>query len=124
MQSEHDIYYAIYKTIMQIENMNLGAVRVVKLKTAIAELGSNILKYAKTGLIAVYMLEEEKKGICVVASDEGPGIEDIDVALKDHYSTSGTLGLGLPGVRRLVDKFDISSELGKGTEVTITLFEK
>ncbi|WP_051018592.1 ATP-binding protein [Saprospira grandis] len=59
----------------------------------------------------------------MVAIDQGPGIEDIETALQDSFSTSGTLGLGLPGVRRMMDEFNIKSEFGKGTEVSIVIYK-
>lgn len=122
IQSEHDVFFAIHRAIVETQNMNFGAVRMAKLKTAISELGSNIVKYAGSGFIAMYFLEEGRKGVKIVAIDHGPGIADISVAMQDHYSTSGTLGLGLPGVRRLMDEFEIWSQPGQGTEVTITLY--
>ena len=122
IQSEHDVFFAIHRAIVETQNMNFGAVRIAKLKTAISELGSNIVKYAGAGFISMYFLEGLRKGVKVIASDSGPGIEDVNAAMQDHYSTSGTLGLGLPGVRRLMDEFEIWSQPGQGTEVTIILY--
>ena len=59
------------------------------------------------------------KGVEAVSIDQGPGIEDVQQAMEDHFSSSGTLGLGLPGIRRMMDEFDIESEPGRGTRVTI-----
>ena len=88
--------------------------------TAISELARNILTYARTGEIALKAIQStNRQGIMVVASDEGPGIADVRQAVKDGFSTSGSLGLGLPGVRRLMDEFMIESELGHGTRVTV-----
>ncbi len=88
--------------------------------TAISELARNIVLYAKHGEIGLTVASgEERRGIMVVARDEGPGIADVSRAVAEGYSTSGGLGLGLSGVRRLMDEFEISSELGKGTTVTI-----
>jgi serine/threonine-protein kinase RsbT len=87
--------------------------------TAISELARNILLYATRGDILVRMLDEGgRHGILIVATDDGPGIANLTLALQDEYSTSGSLGLGLPGVRRLTDEFEITSELGHGTTVT------
>jgi len=87
--------------------------------TAISELARNIVLYAKKGEI-VLMAEDSagKQGIVVIARDEGPGIRDTKQAMESGYSTSGSLGLGLPGVRRLMDDFEIQSRLGSGTIVT------
>jgi serine/threonine-protein kinase RsbT len=88
--------------------------------TAISELARNILTYARTGEITMKIIRDSVRlGIMVVASDEGPGIIDVRQAVKDGFSTSGSLGLGLPGVRRLMDEFMIESELGRGTRVTV-----
>jgi len=88
--------------------------------TAISELARNILTYARTGEIALKAIQStNRQGIMVVASDEGPGIADVRQAVRDGFSTSGSLGLGLPGVRRLMDEFMIESELGHGTRVTV-----
>jgi serine/threonine-protein kinase RsbT len=88
--------------------------------SAISELARNIFSYAGTGEIRVGLIERNgRRGVMVVAHDEGPGIRDVDLALQDGYSTSGSLGLGLPGVRRLVDEFEINTQVGVGTEITL-----
>jgi serine/threonine-protein kinase RsbT len=88
--------------------------------TAISELARNILLYAKTGEIAISTIERgERKGLVVMAQDEGPGITDTAHAMEDGFSTSGRLGLGLPGVRRLMDEFELRSNGGRGTTVTV-----
>ncbi len=87
--------------------------------TAISELARNIVLYAKSGEITLKALEQgDKRGIAVIAVDRGPGIPDIRSALQDGYSTSRSLGLGLPGVRRLMDEFEITSGVNRGTTVT------
>lgn len=88
--------------------------------SAISELARNIFSYAGHGEIRVGLIERNgRRGVMVVAHDEGPGIRDVDLALQDGYSTSGSLGLGLPGVRRLVDEFEINTQVGVGTEITL-----
>jgi serine/threonine-protein kinase RsbT len=88
--------------------------------TAISELARNIVSYARTGKIVLRGIQASSRvGIQVVASDEGPGIADIRKALRDGFSTSGSLGLGLPGVRRLMDEFGITSQPGHGTTVVV-----
>ncbi len=87
--------------------------------TAISELARNALRYATRGEIAVRLLDDgSRRGIVIIASDDGPGIPNVVQALEDGFSTSGSLGLGLPGVRRLMDEFDIESGIGHGTVVT------
>jgi serine/threonine-protein kinase RsbT len=88
--------------------------------TAISELARNIVSYARKGQIKLKGIQGSSRvGILVIASDEGPGISDIRQALRDGFSTSGSLGLGLPGVRRLMDEFEISSQSGRGTTVKV-----
>jgi len=88
--------------------------------TAISELARNMLLYAGRGEVLISALERgTRHGVLVVATDDGPGIPDVARALLDGYSTSGRLGLGLPGVRRLVDDFDLDSRLGEGTTVRV-----
>jgi serine/threonine-protein kinase RsbT len=88
--------------------------------TAISELARNIVLYAKTGDIVLKIIEDgRRRGLRIVAADEGPGIADVDRAMELGYSTSGGLGLGLLGVKRLMDEFEIVSEPGKGTRVTV-----
>jgi len=88
--------------------------------TAISELARNIVRYADRGEIILSLVEKgEKRGIAVVARDDGPGIPNIELALQDGFSTSGSLGLGLPGCRRLMDEFDIKSRNGVGTIITV-----
>jgi len=90
------------------------------LATAISELARNIVTYANVGDILLDTVNGAARlGMQVVARDEGPGIADVQQALRDGFSTSGGLGLGLPGVRRLVDEFQIVSDGTSGTTVTI-----
>ena len=87
---------------------------------AISEIARNILMYAKRGEIALAVEQNgERQGVIVVARDQGPGIRDVPRAMQDGYSTSGGLGLGLPGARRLMDDFEVTSQPGKGTTVTM-----
>src|ERR1700730_547874 len=88
--------------------------------TAISELARNIVSYARKGEITVKTIHAfSRHGILVIASDEGPGIPDVLQAMRDGFSTSGSLGLWLPGVRRLMDEFQIASPPRRGTTVTV-----
>jgi anti-sigma regulatory factor (Ser/Thr protein kinase) len=90
------------------------------ISTAVSELARNILKYAGKGEILIESITRERvTGIQITVRDQGPGIEDLEAAMSDHYSSGGTLGLGLPGVKRLMDEFDIRSSIGSGTQVVI-----
>lgn len=97
----------------------LSLFRVTRLVTAASELARNIVLHAGRG--RALLLASASGGIEIVFEDEGPGIADLDKAMSDGFSTSGSLGLGLPGTRRLVDRFHISSEPGGGTCVRIVM---
>jgi serine/threonine-protein kinase RsbT len=87
---------------------------------AISEVALNIIQYAGKGEIILSAIQKEgNRGIAIMARDQGPGIPDIDLAMQEGYSTSGGAGLGLAGAKRLMDEFDIVSEAGKGTTVTM-----
>jgi anti-sigma regulatory factor (Ser/Thr protein kinase) len=88
--------------------------------TAISEIARNIVTYARGGEMEMRLVNQPgRRGIKIVASDRGPGIADVERALEDGFTTGTGLGLGLPGTRRLVDDFSISSELGSGTRVVM-----
>ena len=92
----------------------------VLIAAAVSEIARNIVVYAGTGEIVLRAERDDGRwGLLVVASDEGPGIADPDQALTDGYSTVGSLGIGLPGSRRLMDSLDIDTEVGRGTTVTM-----
>lgn len=100
--------------------LNFSQSDLTVIAAAISEVARNILTYAATGHIAIQVVERAgRRGVAIVAHDEGPGIQDITLALQDGYSTSGSLGLGLPGARRLMDEFEIHSNAGRGTTVTM-----
>jgi serine/threonine-protein kinase RsbT len=93
--------------------------------TAISEVARNIVAYAGSGEIALRVVERgSRHGLRVIARDRGPGIADVEKAMQDGYSTSRGLGLGLPGSKRLMDEFNLVSEVGKGTEVTMIKWER
>jgi len=88
--------------------------------TAISEAARNILQYAGSGEITLIQVKDgSKTGIEIIARDQGPGIKDVQRAMEDGYSTSGGLGLGLPGIKRLMSELHVKSAPGKGTTVTI-----
>ncbi|WP_409304028.1 anti-sigma regulatory factor [Peribacillus sp. SCS-155] len=125
INTEMDIVTARGKGREIAKALNFGAVDQVRIITAISELARNIFLYAGTGFIDIEAIEQQgKRGIRVIASDEGPGIADIRKAMEDGYSTSGGLGAGIPGVKRLMDEFSIDSEVGKGTTITAIKWTK
>jgi serine/threonine-protein kinase RsbT len=86
--------------------------------TVVAELSRNVVKYARSGRVVLTLIESaDRRGIEVLVVDNGPGIADLELAMSDHFSTGKTLGLGLPGARRLMDEFSIDSTPGRGTRV-------
>lgn len=91
-----------------------------KLITAASELVRNLLKYGGGGRVKIEAVTNGREvGVRLTFEDKGPGIKDIDLAMRDGYSTGRSMGLGLPGTKRLVNVFDIKSEPGMGTTVTI-----
>ena len=98
----------------------LSPVAAQQLATVASELARNILKYAGHGQIEMRREEDGARvGIRLIVSDRGPGIDDVEQAVADHFSTGGSLGLGLSGVKRMMDKFHIESQPGKGTRIEV-----
>ncbi len=92
---------------------------------AISEIARNILMYARRGEVRLTAVNDAgRSGLVIVAEDDGPGIRDVPRALQDGYSTSGGLGLGLPGARRLMDEFEVVSAVGGGTRVTMKKWKR
>jgi serine/threonine-protein kinase RsbT len=118
--SDVDIVLARQQGRTMAGSIGFGATDATLIATAISELARNIVMYAQKGEVMMRPVESaHSKGILIVARDNGPGIRSIQDVLRDGYSTSGGLGLGLPGVRRLMDEFAIESELRRGTTVTV-----
>ncbi len=122
IRSDQDIVIARHKGRSLAASLSFSAGEATLIALAISELARNIVTYAKKGEIRLQAINgtSSRKGVRVVAHDDGPGIPDLDQALRDGFSTSGSLGLGLPGVRRLVDEFKIESARNRGTTVTVT----
>ena len=105
----------------QAVELGFGKTDQVRLVTAASELARNIVRYAERGFADISPVKcHGRRGLKVRFEDEGQGIRDIKLAMQDGYSTGRSLGKGLPGARRLVDEFEIASEVGKGTIVVIT----
>lgn len=103
------------------KEIGFSSVDQARITTAISELARNIYLYAKAGQICIeQVVEVNKLGIKVSASDEGPGIKDLRKVMEDGFTTSGGLGAGLPGVKRLMDEFSIDSTINKGTTIIAT----
>jgi len=98
----------------------MSLVNQTKLITGASELVRNMLKYAKGGKVIIEVLSTGREsGIRLIFEDKGPGIPDIEQAMQDGFTTGKSMGLGLPGTRRLMNEFNIISEVGKGTTVTV-----
>ena len=120
INSDQDIVVARQKGRSLAMALGFSSGDATLLATAISELARNIVSYAKTGDIVLKIIHgSANSGIQIVARDNGPGIPDVQQALRDGFSTSGSLGLGLPGVMRLVDEFHIASVESQGTTVSI-----
>ena len=118
IDNDADIVEARQKGRELAGRLGFSATDLVLITTTISELARNIVLYAKSGEVRIAQVwDSGKDGVVVIAQDEGPGIADVDEALQDGYSTSGSLGLGLPGIRRLMDEVEIHSALGRGTTV-------
>jgi len=123
IESEADIVSARARGRQLAIQIGFTPTRATLLATAISELARNILLYAGHGEILLSIVENATgSGIRVTAQDHGPGIADLAQALRDGYSTSGRMGLGLPGVRRLTDRFEVRSTSGLGTVVAATMW--
>ncbi|MDN4606323.1 anti-sigma regulatory factor [Sporosarcina highlanderae] len=119
--TEWDIVAARQLGRNEAKKAGFGTVDQARITTAISELARNIYLYAGKGRIEIERVTDGgKDGIKVVASDEGPGIPDLRKVMEDGFSTSGGLGAGMPGVKRLMDEFKVISEPNNGTTITAT----
>lgn len=116
----HDVNSALLTSRKFAITAGFNDVKINMIATAVSELAHNIIKYANHGSITLEKKQSVKGNyIEVTSTDQGPGIEDIDSAMQDNMSTSGTLGLGLPGMKRMMDEFHLESEVGVGTTVRL-----
>ncbi len=121
IDSDSDIIVARQKGRALAAELGFSPTDVVRIATAISELARSVLSFAATGEIRLEALNcRNRRGIAITATDRGPGIADVERAMQGADSTSGRLGLGLPGVRRLMDEFGIESAVGQGTTVSAT----
>ncbi len=125
IQSDTDIVTARQRGRLLATQLGFTSGDATIVATAISELARNIVLYAKKGEVALTPVESrDNYGLVITARDEGEGIADVRQAMQDGYSTSGRLGVGLPGVKRLMDEFEIVSEAGKGTTVTVKKWKR
>ena len=115
-----DVAYAALTAKNYAKEIGFSTASQYMISTAVSELARNMFIYAKKGMISLsFFSENSKSGIEIVAEDFGPGIQDIDKAMEENFSTGGTMGVGLPGTKRLMDYFKIESKIGVGTKVVI-----
>lgn len=119
IRSDLDIVIARTLARDMAKALGFGAIDQARIATAVSELARNIFLYAGTGSVTVRAIEKGgRKGIEILCEDQGPGIADMSLAMQDGYTTSRGMGMGLPGAKRLMDEFDIRSQVGVGTTIT------
>ena len=126
IESDSDVVTARQRARELAAELELSSTDQTLLATAISEVARNITTYAVRGEVLLSIVRDNggREGIRVVARDDGPGIEDLELALQDGHTSGGGLGLGLPGARRLVDEFEIESAPSAGTTVTLVKWSR
>lgn len=119
INQEFDIVKARTTAKQQADELGFGLVDQTRISTAVSELARNIFLYAGSGEVLIQDVANPHPGIRITFIDQGPGIKDIELALKDGFSTSKSMGKGLPGAKRLCDLLEIHSEPDKGTTVIV-----
>lgn len=120
IRSDIDIVIVRQRARMLAKELGFSASDMTLIATALSELARNIVEYARQGEITLARVNQgNQRGLIIIARDNGPGIADIERAMQDGYSTGKGLGLGLPGTKRLMDEFEITSSLGHGTTVRV-----
>ncbi len=123
VHDEQSMMVAMAMLRRRLVELKLSEMLISRLVTVSSELAINVVKYAAAGTLFLKQVSTgSKRGIEISVVDEGPGIPDVKQALRDHFSSKGTLGLGLPGVKRMVDDFSLESEVGKGTSVSAIIW--
>lgn len=121
IQSSADVVLVRQAVRQLAVELGFSLVDQTKIVTAASELARNTLDYGGGGTVKLEALQDgRRRGLRLVFEDQGPGIPDIELALKDGYTTGNGLGMGLSGTKRLVNEFDIVSQVGQGTCITIT----
>jgi anti-sigma regulatory factor (Ser/Thr protein kinase) len=125
VEADRDVVVARQRGYELALRAGFSDARATVVATAVSEVARNIVRFARRGEVSMTILADDgASGVMVVAQDAGPGIDDIALALTEGHTTYGGFGLGLPGCRRLMDEFDITSEPGRGTTVTMTKWHR
>lgn len=120
IETESDIVTARQQGRQLAADLGFSSAEQTIVALAISEVARNIVSYAKRGEVTFARLDNgTHRGILVVARDQGPGIPDIELAMRDGYSTGKSLGMGLPGAKRVMDEFNLTSVVGQGTTITM-----
>jgi serine/threonine-protein kinase RsbT len=120
IRTDADVVTARQEARTMGAGLGFSSTDLTLLATAISEVARNITTYAGEGEVTLRVLDQDgRRGIEVLAADEGPGIENVELAMQDGFTTGNGLGLGLPGTRRLVDDFDLQTTPGAGTTVRL-----
>ena len=120
IRTDADVVTARQEARTMGASLGFSSTDLTLLATAISEVARNITTYAGEGEVTLRVLQQDgRRGIEVLATDEGPGIDDVELAMQDGFTTGNGLGLGLPGSRRLVDDFDLQTTPGAGTTVRL-----
>jgi serine/threonine-protein kinase RsbT len=121
---ESDIVAARQKGRALAAELGFSSCDQTLIATAISEIARNIITYATKGEVSLSTIKNGQEGLSITAVDEGPGIANLDQAMRNGYSSSGSLGLGLPGAKRMMDDFEIVSEPGKGTTIRMKKWKR
>lgn len=125
VRTDADVITARQLAREQAAHLRFSTTDLTFIATAVSELARNIVEYAPPGEVLIRIVQRnDQRGLEVVAEDRGPGIADIPRVLLGGYSTGGSLGIGISGARRLMDEFQIDSEVGKGTRITMRKWER
>ena len=120
INQEADIIVARQKGRALAADLGFTAGQLALVATAISEIARNIVAYAERGEMAIRVVKNDARlGVEIIAEDRGPGIANLEEAMQDGFSTGGGLGLGLPGAKRLMDDFDIDTQVGRGTRIVM-----
>ena len=124
IRTDADVVVARQGARQLATRIEFGRTEVTVIATAVSEISRNIVRFAEVGEVVLELLDSPRRGIHIIARDKGPGIDDVNKALQDGFSTYRGLGMGLPGTRRLMDEFAIVSERDRGTTVTMTKWRR
>jgi len=121
VESESDIVTARQRVRAMAAALGFSSTDQTLIALAVSEIARNIVSYARRGKVFISPTNDgRRRGVLVIAEDEGPGIPDIELAMRDGYSTARSFGVGLPGTKRLMDEFQLESAVGRGTTVRMT----